>query len=66
MTDKLATNAMTTLLTIFREQRRDMTEFLAGGGCKDFDNYKHVTGKIEGLAIAERELRDISQRLEES
>ena len=66
MTDKLATNAMSTLLNIFREKRQDMTEYLADGGCKDFDSYKYTTGKIEGLAIAERELRDISQRLEES
>jgi hypothetical protein len=40
----------------------DYADTLAGGGAKDFPEYKHLCGVIEGLALAERELLDIRQK----
>lgn len=37
---------------------------LAGGAAKDFAEYKHQTGIIAGLALAERELLDLIGRAE--
>ncbi len=36
----------------------DHADSIAGGGCKDFAEYKRLTGVIEGIAIAEREVLD--------
>lgn len=48
-----------------REQMNDLADFLAGGGCNTIEDYRHVCGKIEGLALAEREILDIEQRLQD-
>ena len=40
----------------FRDIMNDHADSIAGGGCKDFAEYKR--GVIEGLAIAEREVLD--------
>lgn len=32
---------------------------MAGGGCKSWDDYRNAAGKVEGLALAERELLDM-------
>ena len=41
-----------------RQKMNDVTDTVATGGCQDFGDYKHLTGVIEGLAIAERMLLD--------
>ena len=57
-----------TLIEKFRSRLRDLmndrADNVATGSCTDFDEYKHQTGVIEGLALAERELLDIIQELE--
>jgi len=45
-----------------RDVMNDYADTLAGGGAKDFPEYKHLCGVIEGLALAERELLDIRQK----
>lgn len=58
---------MTTSFVGFNEELRkrirvdlnDLADYLAAGGCKDFLEYKHTVGKIEGLAVAERHLLDL-------
>jgi hypothetical protein len=42
----------------------DRADNIATGSCASFDEYKHQSGVIEGLALAERELLDIIQELE--
>jgi hypothetical protein len=42
----------------------DKADNIATGSCADFDEYKHQTGVIEGLALAEREFLDIVEELE--
>lgn len=49
--------------------RRIMNEYadsLATGTCQDYAEYKRFCGVIEGLALAERELLDIKEKVENS
>lgn len=49
--------------------RRMMNEYadnVATGSCQDFAEYKRLCGVIEGLALAERELLDIKEKVENS
>jgi len=51
------------------ELRKYMNEYadnVATGSCQDFAEYKKLCGVIEGLALAEREILDIKDRLENS
>jgi len=47
-----------------RDLMYDRADNIATGSCTSFDEYKHQSGVIEGLALAERELLDIIQELE--
>jgi len=47
-----------------RDLMNDRADNIATGSCTSFDEYKHQSGVIEGLALAERELLDIIQELE--
>ena len=38
-------------------------DHIASGACKNFDEYQKMTGVIEGLALAERELLDYVERV---
>ena len=55
---------------VLREQvRKDMNNYaddLAGGGCRSFDEYQKLCGVIQGLAIAERYILDLAERLEKA
>ena len=44
--------------------RGDQVSFLAGGGAKDFAEYRHVCGVIRGLTHAEQLVIDLVQKLE--
>jgi len=46
--------------------RGDQITFLAGGGAKDFAEYRHVCGVIRGLTHAEQLVKDLVQKLEYS
>jgi hypothetical protein len=49
--------------------RTDMNNYaddLAGGGCRTFDEYQKLCGIISGLALAERYLLDLLQKVEQS
>jgi hypothetical protein len=49
--------------------RTDMNNYaddLAGGACRTFDEYQKLCGIISGLALAERYLLDLLQKVEES
>ena len=55
---------------VLRDQiRRDMNNYaddLAGGACRSFEEYQKLCGIISGLALAERYLIDLQQKVEES
>jgi hypothetical protein len=55
---------------VLREQiRNDMNNYAddcAGGQCRTFDEYQKLCGVIQGLAIAERYIIDLAQKVEKS
>ena len=55
---------------VLREKlRTDMNNYaddLAGGGCRTFEEYQKLCGIIQGLALAERYLIDLAQKVEQS
>jgi hypothetical protein len=56
--------------SVLREKlRTDMNNYaddLAGGGCRTFEEYHKLCGIIQGLALAERYLIDLAQKVEKS
>ena len=38
-------------------------DHIASGSCKDYNEYQKMTGIIEGLSLAERELLDYVERV---
>ena len=48
-----------------RTQMNELADHLALGSAKDKEEERKVTGIIEGLAWAEREVIDIEDRIEE-
>ena len=49
--------------------RTDMNNYaddLAGGACRSFDEYQQLCGLIQGLAVAERHLLDLVEKVEQS
>lgn len=60
----------TTTLKIVREKIRermnDIADTIAGGGAKDFGEYRNLCGVIHGLALAEREILDLLNAMEQN
>ena len=48
-----------------RRYMNDITDSLATGSAKNFDQYQRQVGQIEGLAIAERELLNLAKQDED-
>tara|TARA_R100000231_G_scaffold32034_2_gene28150 strand:- start:6129 stop:6314 length:186 start_codon:yes stop_codon:yes gene_type:complete len=46
-----------------REQMDQMADHMATGGCKSYDDYRYCSGVVAGLAVAEREILDIKERI---
>jgi len=55
---------------VLREQiRTDMNNYAddcAGGVCRSFDEYQKLCGVIQGLALAERHLLDLAEKVEKA
>lgn len=55
---------------VLREKLRiDMNNYAddcAGGACRSFEEYQKLCGTIQGLAIAERHLLDLVEKVEKS
>ena len=55
---------------VLREKiRTDMnnyTDDMAGGACRSFEEYQKLCGVIQGLALAERHLLDLLEKVEQS
>jgi len=54
--------------TVLRDKlRTDMNNYaddIATGQCSDFAGYKYLCGVVQGLAIAERHLLDLVEKME--
>ena len=46
-----------------RQQMNDLADHLAVGSAKDIEEYRKITGMIEGLAWSEREIIDLEEKL---
>lgn len=46
-----------------REDLNDLADSMATGGASDYAMYRHMVGKVEGLAQAERHILDLEERL---
>ena len=55
---------------VLREKiRTDMNNYaddIAGGACRNFDEYQKLCGLIQGLALAERHLIDLAEKVEKA
>ena len=49
-----------------REAMNNIADDIAGGVAIDFPHYKELVGQISGLALAERELLDLQERMSSS
>lgn len=50
----------------YREEMNNFADDVATGGCRSWDEYKHITGVIEGFVRAERMLLDYDNALTEA
>ena len=49
-----------------RTNMNNYADDLAGGQCRSFEEYQKLCGVIQGLAIAERYLLDLAEKVEQS
>ena len=64
--DAVPDNTLAYLRAEIRRMMNETSDHLSGGACKDYSEYARFCGLIEGLAMAERELLDLQQRLEQA
>lgn len=55
-----------TLRDMIRKDMNNYADDLAGGVCADFSQYQKLCGVIQGLALAERHLLDLAEKVEKS
>lgn len=48
-----------------RQKLNEYADDLALGGAKDYPQYTHMTGIIAGLAMVERDILDLEERLKD-
>jgi len=57
-------NALLDLQKSLRTEMNDWTDNLVNGVSPDFADYKYRTGVIHGMALAERHLLDLNEKIE--
>jgi len=57
------------ILSVVKDRIRvylnDIADHMASGGCEDHESYVRLVGKVEALALIERDILDLEQRLED-
>lgn len=48
-----------------RKEMNELADILATGGASDWAGYQRIVGRIDGLAIAERYLMDLQEKIQE-
>lgn len=61
----MSENVLGLLRKKIREQMNHLADHLALGSAKDMEEYRKITGIIEGLAMSEREILDLEANLED-
>ena len=64
--DAVTDNSLAYLRQQLRRMMNETSDHLSAGACKDFAEYARCCGVVEGLALAERELLDLQERLEQA
>jgi len=64
--DAVPDNTLVYLRQQLRRMMNETSDHLSTGACKDFAEYARCCGVVEGLALAERELLDLQERLEKA
>ncbi len=64
MNDVFSNNALKVLKDNIRVMMNDVSDHISTGSCKNYDEYSKCCGIIEGLAMAEREILDLNQKIE--
>ena len=62
--DLIPDNTLVYLRVQLRRMMNETSDHLSAGACKDFAEYARCCGVVEGLALAERELLALEERLE--
>ena len=57
---------LSVLRTKIRGHMNTLADEVAGGSAKDFGEYRNLCGVIHGLALAERDLLDLQNSMEQS
>ena len=57
----MAKTVFDVLVHKYEEDVASSTQFLVGGGVKDFAEYKEVVGRIRGLQLAIQTTKDLSR-----
>jgi hypothetical protein len=55
-----------TFSTEMQIERQKQIEFVAGGRCADFAEYRHICGIIRGLELADQIVDDLVQKMEKA
>jgi|TARA_R100000084_G_C4585228_1_gene115724 hypothetical protein len=66
VSDAVPNNVFEFLRKRIREEMNEMSDHISGGACSDFSEYSKCCGIIQGLAVAERELLDLKQKVEQA
>ena len=66
MSDAVHNNVFEFLRKRIREEMNEISDHISGGACSDFSEYSKCCGVIQGLAVAERELLDLKQKMEQA
>ena len=66
MSDAVPNNVFEFLRKRIREEMNEISDHISGGACSDFSEYSKCCGVIQGLAVAEREVLDLKQKMEQA
>ena len=66
MSDAVPNNVFEFLRKRIREEMNEMSDHISGGACSVFSECSKCCGIIQGLAVAERELLDLKQKVEQA
>ena len=64
--DLLVMDFMEAMRNKLRTDMNNYADDLAGGACRSFEEYQKLCGIISGLALAERYLLDLLQKVEDA
>ena len=55
----------TALYKVLDDREEDLKEFLANGSIESIEDYRSVTGQIQGICFVRQEMRTLLERYEE-